>query len=80
VDSLRDNVELTRETGIQAIKAGIAKSGDLMVVISGDLYGAGRNNQIRVEAIEEVPAGDDSKLQRLVSFVYAGENDAVQRE
>jgi pyruvate kinase len=75
VDSLKDNIELTRETGMEACKAGIAKPGDLMVVVSGDLYGAGKNNQIRVECIPDIPVlpHPEVGLKRLLSFVYAKE-------
>jgi pyruvate kinase len=75
VDSLKENIELTRETGMEAVRVGIAVPGNVMVVVSGDLYGAGKNNQIRVEPIGEAPA-DASPLKRLVSFVYA--NDAME--
>jgi pyruvate kinase len=77
VDSLKDNIELTRETGQEAVQAGVAKPGDLMVVVSGDLYGAGKNNQIRVEAIGELPAAVVAKptMKRLLSFVYAHESE-----
>ena len=69
--SLDNNEELSRETGREAIAAGIAKEGDLMVVVSGTLYGHGNNNQIRVEPIVGTTNSPRSKMRRLVSFVYA---------
>jgi pyruvate kinase len=75
VDSLKENIELTRETGMEAVRVGIAVPGNVMVVVSGDLYGAGKNNQIRVEVIGEAPAAP-APLKRLMSFVYA--NDAME--
>ena len=75
VDSLKENIELTRETGMEAVRVGIAVPGNVMVVVSGDLYGAGKNNQIRVEGIGEAPASP-APLKRLMSFVYA--NDAME--
>jgi pyruvate kinase len=51
VDSLEDSHSLAIEVSIEAIKAGIAKEGDLMVVVAGNTYGQGANDQIRVESI-----------------------------
>ncbi|KAL7575820.1 hypothetical protein ACA910_003144 [Epithemia clementina (nom. ined.)] len=70
VDNLKDNAELARETGIEAVRAGVAKSGDLMVIVSGMLYGEPANNQVRVERIAEIPEGAELPLPRLVSFVF----------
>lgn len=76
VDNLDNTEELIAETGVEAVKAGIASVGDLMVVVSGTLYGIGKNNQVRVSVIEapegtvkETPAA----MKRLVSFVYAAD-------
>lgn len=51
VDSLEDSHALAVEVSNQAIKAGLAKEGDLMVVVSGKTFGHGSNDQIRVESI-----------------------------
>jgi len=73
VDSLSNDVELAQEVGIEAVKAGVAKPGDLMVVVSGTTYGHGANNQIRVDRILEStpPSPDKPALQHLRSFEYA---------
>ena len=71
VDSLKDDIGLAKETGIEAVRAGVAKPGDLMVIVSGMLYGDSANNQVRVEPIGEVPEDDGIlPLPRLVSFVF----------
>jgi pyruvate kinase len=51
VDSLEDSHSLAVDVSIEAIKAGIAKEGDLMVVVAGKTFGQGSNDQIRVEVI-----------------------------
>jgi pyruvate kinase len=51
VDSLEDSQALAVEVSIAAIKAGVAKEGDLMVVVAGKTFGHGAADQIRVEAI-----------------------------
>lgn len=68
LDKLSDDPEVTQEIGSAAIKTGIAKVGDLMVVVSGTLHGLGKNNQVRVEAIEQPKENDDGKMKRLRSF------------
>ena len=73
VDSLEDTMELVRETGSEAVKAGVAKEGDLMVIVSGTLHGHGQNNQIRVEPV--VKSDKDSPLKRLISFTYEREQE-----
>jgi pyruvate kinase len=81
VDSLEDDVALSIETGREAITAGIAKAGDLMVVVSGTLYGAGNNNQIRVEQIvgkDRVPTATGGTMSRLRSFLMAASMDEAE--
>jgi pyruvate kinase len=51
VDSLEDSAGLARDVSIEAIKAGLAKDGDLMVVVAGNLYGHGATDQIRIEVL-----------------------------
>eukprot|EP00980_Cylindrotheca_fusiformis_P013251 scaffold3373_cov137-Cylindrotheca_fusiformis.AAC.11 len=51
VDSLEDSHSLSRDVSMEAIKAGVAKDGDLMVVVSGQSFGHGATDQIRVETI-----------------------------
>lgn len=51
VDSLVDTIALIATAGKRAIEAGIAKEGDQMVVVCGQLHGAGSNNQIMVETV-----------------------------
>jgi len=69
VDKLEDDVGLSKEVGVEAVKAGIAQVGDLMVVVSGTTYGHGANNQIRVEKIQGTPASR-KPLMHLRSFEY----------
>jgi pyruvate kinase len=73
VDDLADDTKLTRETGEEAVKAEVAKPGDLMVVVSGTLHGTGKNNQIRVEPIvidkDLKPHDTSSPMRKLQSFV-----------
>jgi len=73
VDSLEDDVELVRETGSEAVKAGVAKADDLMVIVSGTLHGHGQNNQIRVEPM--VQGNMEAPLKRLVTFLYEIEQE-----
>lgn len=70
VDNLKDDVALGRETGIEAVRVGVAKPGDLMVIVCGMLYGEPANNQVRVEVIPEIPEGAEVSLPRLVSFLF----------
>jgi len=51
VDTLEDSSALAVEVSIEAIKAGIAKEGDLMVVVAGKTFGHGATDQIRVDVI-----------------------------
>ena len=69
VESLDNTEALISETGSEAVKAGIAKAGDLMVVVSGTLHGKGQNNQVRVSAIGQPTSS--AGMKRLLSFVYA---------
>lgn len=71
VDSLSNDVELSREVGYECVSAGIAKAGELMVVVSGTTFGHGQNNQIRVEPIQDPAEGGERKmLKHLHSFEY----------
>lgn len=81
VDSLQDDVALVMETGREAVAAGIAQPGDPMVVVSGTLYGEGKNNQIRVEQIlgaDAVPTASGGSLKKLQSFVVANMMDELE--
>lgn len=51
VDSLEDTNLVVEEACVEAIKAGIAEEGDTMVVVCGNTFGKGANDQIRVEEI-----------------------------
>jgi pyruvate kinase len=72
VNDLAQDVELTRETGAEAVKVGVAQPGQLMVVVSGTLQGKGQNNQIRVESIVAENPEHASALRRLHSFAVDG--------
>lgn len=74
VDSLSDDNELSRAVGVEGIKAGVAKAGDLMVVVSGTRYGHGQNNQIRVETVVD-QAPENRQLRSLHSYAYYTEDD-----
>ena len=74
VDNLKDDVGLVRETGIEAVRAGVAKPGDLMVIVSGMLYGEPANNQVRVEVVPDIPDNANLPPLRLVSFVFQSDN------
>lgn len=82
VESLHDDVALTLETGREAVQAGIAAYGDRMVVVSGTLYGEGKNNQIRVEKIIDAgatPTASGGHLRKLRSFVIANLLDEAEQ-
>lgn len=51
VDSLEDSEALSTEVSIEAIKAGVAEEGDLMVIVAGKTFGHGATDQIRVKAV-----------------------------
>lgn len=73
VDNLNDTPSLVAETAREAVRVGAAKAGDLVVVVSGMLYGDTHNNQVRVEVVpdfskEEEPA--QLPMRRLKSFEY----------
>ena len=70
VDSLEEDVFLAQETAREATRVGVVKSGDLFVVVSGNLYGKPANNQVRVEVVPDAPHNADPP-KRLVSFEYA---------
>ena len=70
VDTLEDDVMLAQETAREAIRVGVVKSGDLFVVVSGNLYGKPANNQVRVEVVPDLTKSS-GPLKRLISFEYA---------
>lgn len=59
VDSLEDSQALAKQVSAQAVKAGIAKEGDLMVVVAGKTFGSGANDHVRVETVCK---GDDELM------------------
>ena len=65
---LTDDPELTQEIGAEAVNYGIAKVGDLMVIVSGTLHGTGKNNQVRIEAIGGTDAPAVKRLRSFASF------------
>ena len=69
VDSLEDDCSLAQQTAKEASRVGVVKTGDLFVVVSGNLYGKPANNQVRVEVVPDVPK-DGGPLKRLLSFDY----------
>lgn len=76
VDSLGDSAGLARDVSIEAIKAGLAKDGDLMVVVAGNTYGQGATDQIRIEVLAshywdqtEEPAGTSAHEQGRAAHV-----------
>jgi len=71
VDDLSDDIALSRAVGSEAIRAGVAGAGDLMVIVSGTTYGKGKNNQIRVEKIAAASESSRKLLAHLRSFEYA---------
>jgi pyruvate kinase len=70
VDSLSDDVELSRQVGYECVHVGLARPGDMMVVVSGTTFGHGQNNQIRVEPVPSADANYDSRkvMHHLHSF------------
>lgn len=79
VDDLSDP-SIVQETGKMAVQAGIAKFGDLMVVVSGTLHGPGSNNQVRVEAITSAEiTASGGRMPKLQSFVNASALDMAER-
>jgi len=68
VESMSDDRVLTQEIGAEAVTRGMAKLGDLMVVVSGTLHGIGRNNQLRVEAIESDEKPQSNRFHSFASF------------
>jgi pyruvate kinase len=76
VDNLNDTASLITETAKEAVRVGAAKTGDLMVVVSGMLYGNTHNNQVRVEIVPDFSkeeAAVQPKMRRLKSFEYQSE-------
>jgi len=52
VNSLESTDTLVQETTDEVVKAGVAKEGDLMVVVCGQTFGMGATNQVAVETIK----------------------------
>jgi pyruvate kinase len=76
VDNLNDCASLISETAREAVRVDAAKPGDLMVIVSGMLYGNTHNNQVRVEHIPDFSqeeATDKPAMRRLKSFEYQSE-------
>ena len=76
VDSLEDSHALAVEVSIEAIKAGVAKEGDLMVVIAGKTFGHGTADQIRVEVVSS-HYWDENMGDSESSAHYKGREDSV---
>jgi pyruvate kinase len=53
VPSLENNEALASQVATQAILAGMAIEGDLMIVVYGKSYGKGANDHIRVERMQK---------------------------
>lgn len=53
VNSLEDDEALAKQVASQAIAAGLAKEGDMMVVVYGKSYGRGTNDHVKVESMEK---------------------------
>ena len=51
VDSLEDTDEIVREVNTEIVNCGIAKEGDLFVIVCGSNHGMGANNQVKVERV-----------------------------
>jgi pyruvate kinase len=54
VDDLSDSESLSRQVSEQAIRAGIAKDGDLMVVVGRDAIGPGKADLIRIDVVNSL--------------------------
>eukprot|EP00560_Eucampia_antarctica_P001958 CAMPEP_0197832080 /NCGR_PEP_ID=MMETSP1437-20131217/13206_1 /TAXON_ID=49252 ORGANISM="Eucampia antarctica, Strain CCMP1452" /NCGR_SAMPLE_ID=MMETSP1437 /ASSEMBLY_ACC=CAM_ASM_001096 /LENGTH=550 /DNA_ID=CAMNT_0043435265 /DNA_START=33 /DNA_END=1685 /DNA_ORIENTATION=- len=52
VDSLEDTDNLVEECITEIRKAGVAREGDAIVVVSGTTYGMGATNQVKVELVK----------------------------
>jgi len=75
VDSLEDTENLLKIVSHEAIKSGIAQAGDKMVVVCGNTYGTGANDQIKVEVITEspTPSGEGCSIGHLKKgFSFSG--------
>jgi len=51
VDSLEDTDAIVKEVNTEIVSSGIAKEGDLFVIVCGANHGMGANNQIKVERV-----------------------------
>ena len=51
VDSLEDTDAIVKEVNTEIVKTGIAKEGDLFVIVCGSNHGMGENNQVKVERV-----------------------------
>ncbi|GFH61133.1 pyruvate kinase [Chaetoceros tenuissimus] len=51
VDSLEDTDAIVEEVNTEIVSTGVAKQGDLFVVVCGANHGMGANNQIKVERV-----------------------------
>merc|ERR1712007_191000 len=51
VDSLENTDEIVNEVNTEIVRTGIAKEGDLFVIVCGSSHGMGTNNQVKVERV-----------------------------
>ena len=74
--------ELLSEVGQEAVQAGIAAVGDLMVAVHGTIHGPGMNNQVRVSMISNltsVETASGTTISRFQSFVAAQSLDEMDK-
>ena len=69
VDSLEDTDAIVKEVNTEIVSSGVAKEGDLFVIVCGANHGMGSNNQIKVERVlsnywEETGESDMSAHQK----------------
>jgi pyruvate kinase len=77
VDSLEDSNGLAEEVELEALKAGLVKDGDLMVVVAGKTFGQGAADLIRVEAITYKSYWDDTKHESNATAHHQGRPETV---
>jgi pyruvate kinase len=51
VDSLEDTYAIVQEVNTEIVSNGVAKEGDLFVIVCGNTHGMGANNQVKVERV-----------------------------
>lgn len=67
VDSLEDTNAVVKEACLESMEAGIADEGDMMVLICGNTYGKGANDQIKVETITSFDGSSPKSRMKRVS-------------